>query len=72
MSRGGARQGAGRPEGTGLFGEPTYAVRVPVSKREFMDKIRLKWVAEEKTRKTAEEKAASKKGSGKAAGKRQG
>ena len=30
--RGGCRKGAGRPKGTGKFGEPTKAIRVPVSK----------------------------------------
>lgn len=30
-TRGGKRQGAGRPKGTGKFGEPTVPVRVPVS-----------------------------------------
>ena len=32
MPRGGKRKGAGRPKGTGKFGEPTKAVRLPVSK----------------------------------------
>lgn len=31
MSRGGARQGAGRPKGQGKYGEATQVVRVPVS-----------------------------------------
>lgn len=31
MPRGGRREGAGRPKGTGKFGEPTKAVRIPVS-----------------------------------------
>lgn len=31
MTRGGRRKGAGRPKGTGKFGEPTKAVRLPVS-----------------------------------------
>lgn len=31
MARGGKRTGAGRPKGTGKFGEPTVPVRVPVS-----------------------------------------
>ncbi len=31
MPRGGKRKGAGRPKGTGKFGEPTKAVRLPVS-----------------------------------------
>lgn len=30
-SRGGKREGAGRPQGTGKYGEPTKAVRVPSS-----------------------------------------
>ncbi len=32
MARGGKRKGAGRPKGTGKFGEPTKAVRLPISK----------------------------------------
>lgn len=31
MPRGGRRKGAGRPKGTGKFGEPTKAVRLPIS-----------------------------------------
>ena len=31
MPRGGKRKGAGRPVGTGKYGEPTKALRVPVS-----------------------------------------
>ena len=31
MARGGKRKGAGRPKGTGKFGEPTKAVRLPIS-----------------------------------------
>ena len=31
MTRGGKRQGAGRPKGTGKFREPTKAVRLPIS-----------------------------------------
>ncbi len=34
MPRGGKRNGAGRPKGTGKFGEPTKAVRLPVSQIE--------------------------------------
>ena len=36
MARGGRRKGAGRPKGTGKFGEPTKAIRLPVS---MIDKI---------------------------------
>lgn len=32
MPRGGARQGAGRPKGSGKFGEPTVSVRIPLSR----------------------------------------
>lgn len=32
MPRGGKRSGAGRPKGSGKFGEPTKAVRLPVSR----------------------------------------
>jgi len=31
MRRGGKRTRAGRPQGTGRFGEPTKPIRVPVS-----------------------------------------
>ncbi len=36
MTRGGRRKGAGRPKGTGKFGEPTKAVRLPIS---YIDQI---------------------------------
>ena len=31
MVKGGKREGAGRPEGTGKYGSPTKAIRIPVS-----------------------------------------
>ncbi|AFY61843.1 LexA family transcriptional regulator [Synechococcus sp. PCC 6312] len=31
MSKGGVRPGAGRPKGTGKYGEPTQAIRLPLS-----------------------------------------
>lgn len=31
MGRGGKRMGAGRPRGTGKFGEPTKPIRIPIS-----------------------------------------
>lgn len=31
MSRGGTRSGAGRPQGTGKYGEATKAIRIPIS-----------------------------------------
>lgn len=40
MAMGGYRQGAGRPQGSGKFGVPTKAIRVPLSE---VDNI-LKWV----------------------------
>ncbi|NBX86353.1 MAG: DNA polymerase V [Proteobacteria bacterium] len=41
--RGGARKGAGRPKGTGKFGEPTTPVRVPVSMvREVAELVELR------------------------------
>lgn len=40
MTSGGKRSGAGRPKGTGKFGEPTVAMRVPVSEVETI----LRWV----------------------------
>lgn len=36
MTRGGLRKGAGRPTGTGSFGEPTKPMRIPVS---MLDKV---------------------------------
>lgn len=40
MARGGERAGAGRPRGSGKFGEPTKAVRIPISQ---VDDV-MKWV----------------------------
>lgn len=40
MPKGGKRSGAGRPSGTGKYGEPTVAIRIPVSEAETI----LKWV----------------------------
>lgn len=40
MPRGGQRTGAGRPQGSGKFGEPTQAIRVPISQVERV----LEWV----------------------------
>lgn len=34
MSKGGIRSGSGRPQGTGKYGEPTKAIRVPISQIE--------------------------------------
>lgn len=31
MTRGGARKGAGRPKGGGIYGEPTVSVKIPAS-----------------------------------------
>ena len=39
MPRGGARKGAGRPKGRGKYGEATKAVRIPVSKVEYVSTI---------------------------------
>ena len=39
MTRGGAREGAGRPKGQGKYGEPTKAMRIPVSKINYVSKI---------------------------------
>lgn len=38
-SRGGKRPGAGRPKGTGKFGEPTVLVRVPETMRCRVDDV---------------------------------
>lgn len=39
MSRGGQRTGSGRPKGSGQFGEPTQAIRVPISQVEDVMKV---------------------------------
>ncbi len=39
MPRGGARKGAGRPKGQGKFGEQTKAIRIPISKVEYVSKV---------------------------------
>lgn len=39
MVKGGKRQGSGRPQGTGKFGESTKAIRVPVSEVENVFKL---------------------------------
>ena len=39
MTRGGKRKGAGRPKNSGKWGEPTKAVRLPVSKIDKLMKI---------------------------------
>ena len=44
MPRGGKRSGAGRPKGSGKFGEPTEVVRIPCSQ---LEKIKS-WVQEKK------------------------
>lgn len=36
-SRGGARRGAGRPKGSGKYGKPTKALRVPIDLVEYVD-----------------------------------
>lgn len=50
MPRGGKREGAGRPEGTGPYGEKTIPMRIPESRvqevREFLDKDRPKFFPE--------------------------
>lgn len=47
--RGGRREGAGRPKGSGRYGEPTASVRVPLSlvaevEKLIADKTRIKRV----------------------------
>ena len=39
MSRGGTREGSGRPQGSGRFGEPTKAIRIPISQIENVMKL---------------------------------
>jgi len=39
MPRGGARKGAGRPKGLGKYGEKTLAMRIPLSKVDYVSEI---------------------------------
>ncbi len=39
MARGGARKGAGRPKGQGKYGEATKAIRIPISKVDYVSKV---------------------------------
>ena len=39
MPRGGARKGAGRPKGRGKYGEATKAVRIPISRVDYVSTI---------------------------------
>ncbi|MGC9503262.1 LexA family protein [Baaleninema sp.] len=43
MARGGKRLGAGRPPGTGKYGEPTKAMRLPVSLAEQLNDLLVDW-----------------------------
>ncbi|MBP0001816.1 MAG: translesion error-prone DNA polymerase V autoproteolytic subunit [Cyanobacteria bacterium SID2] len=43
MTRGGKRLGAGRPPGTGKYGEPTKAMRLPVSLAEQLTDLLSDW-----------------------------
>ncbi|MGD1902989.1 MAG: LexA family protein [Geitlerinemataceae cyanobacterium] len=45
MGRGGKRNGAGRPKGSGKYGEPTEAMRVPQSLAERIKPILANWKA---------------------------
>ncbi|MGB7056356.1 MAG: translesion error-prone DNA polymerase V autoproteolytic subunit [Geitlerinemataceae cyanobacterium] len=45
MGRGGKRAGAGRPPGTGKYGEPTKAVRLPMSLADRVTEILESWQA---------------------------
>jgi DNA polymerase V len=49
MGRGGKRPGAGRPPGSGKYGEPTKAVRLPISLAEQVSDILEKWHARGKS-----------------------
>ncbi|HIK33360.1 MAG TPA: translesion error-prone DNA polymerase V autoproteolytic subunit [Oscillatoriales cyanobacterium M59_W2019_021] len=49
MGRGGKRPGAGRPPGTGKYGEPTKAVRLPMSLAEQVTEILERWHARGKS-----------------------
>lgn len=43
MPRGGKRTGSGRPKGSGKYGEPTRAIRLPVSWVEQIEQWRSRW-----------------------------
>lgn len=43
MARGGKRVGAGRPPGTGKYGEPTKAMRLPVSLADQLSEVLATW-----------------------------
>ncbi|MFO8040740.1 MAG: translesion error-prone DNA polymerase V autoproteolytic subunit [Sodalinema sp.] len=43
MGRGGKRVGAGRPPGTGKYGEPTTAMRLPISLAEQLQEVLATW-----------------------------
>jgi DNA polymerase V len=45
--RGGRRPGAGRPKGTGKYGEPTKAVRLPVSLVDRLPELLAQWNGDE-------------------------
>lgn len=45
MPRGGARKGAGRPKGSGRYGEPTWAVHIPKRMTPHMPEIITEWIA---------------------------
>jgi DNA polymerase V len=49
MGRGGKRAGAGRPPGTGKYGEPTKAVRLPMSLADRVTAILESWHARGKS-----------------------
>jgi DNA polymerase V len=49
MGRGGKRPGAGRPPGTGKYGEPTKAVRLPMSLADQVTEILESWHARGKS-----------------------
>lgn len=48
MTRGGKRAGAGRPPGTGKYGEPTKAIRIPVSLVEQLSDVLANWQTDKK------------------------
>lgn len=43
MARGGKRVGAGRPPGTGKYGEPTKAMRLPISLADQLSEVLATW-----------------------------
>lgn len=62
MPRGGKREGAGRPAGSGKYGEPTWAVRIPKRMIPYMPEIIREWIAKNPSGKESGRKSAKRQG----------